>query len=146
MNKKEIHSPLVITKGWPYQTIAKEYKYKAFGEMKYESGTYDNTHKFTGKEEDGTGLYYFGARYYDKAIGRWLVLESKSYPKDLKLDNPQSINAYSYCINNPLSMIDKDGRAIFTVGAAVGTGVVVGIGMDYVNQQQGSGMGFVEYY
>ena len=29
-------------------------------------------YKFTGKELDGSGLYYFGARYYDKSLGRFL--------------------------------------------------------------------------
>ncbi|MCK4233184.1 RHS repeat-associated core domain-containing protein [candidate division WOR-3 bacterium] len=115
MNKKEIHSPLVITKDWIIPSIAKEYKYKAFGEMKYESGTYDNTHKFTGKEEDGTGLYYYGARYYDKSIGRWISPDPASYPSDLRLNDPQSFNPYVYCRNNPLNYLDPDGERSYFV-------------------------------
>lgn len=30
-------------------------------------------YKYTGKEKDATGLYYFGARYYDPAIGRFIT-------------------------------------------------------------------------
>jgi len=29
-------------------------------------------YKFTGKEQDITGLYYFGARYYEPEIGRFI--------------------------------------------------------------------------
>lgn len=76
-------------------------KYYAFGDIREEYGTVtDNTHKFTGKEEDGTGLYYFGARYYDKSLGRWITPEPKSYPSDLRLKHPQSLNPYVYCWNN----------------------------------------------
>ncbi|MCK4234690.1 RHS repeat-associated core domain-containing protein, partial [candidate division WOR-3 bacterium] len=112
-------SPLVITKDWIIPSIAKEYKYKAFGEMKYESGTYDNTHKFTGKEEDGSGLYYFGARYYDKSLGRWISPDPASYPSDLRLNDPQSFNPYVYCRNNPIKYIDPDGRRIFWKGTTI---------------------------
>ncbi len=37
------------------------------------SGGYTTPYKFTGKELDTeTGLYYFGARYYDARISRWI--------------------------------------------------------------------------
>lgn len=98
----------MITKGWPYQTIAKQYKYKAFGDLKYESGSYDNNHIFSGKELDETGLYYFGARYYDKSLGRFLSTDPV-----LKVgDDPQALNPYIYCKNNPLRYIDPDKKAV----------------------------------
>ena len=31
-----------------------------------------NNYKFTGKEQDMTELYYFGARYYDPEVGRFI--------------------------------------------------------------------------
>ncbi|MCK4233185.1 RHS repeat-associated core domain-containing protein, partial [candidate division WOR-3 bacterium] len=96
--------------------IAKQYKYYAFGDLRYESGTYYDNHKFTGKEEDGSGLYYFGARYYDKSIGRWISPDPASYPSDLRLNDPQSFNPYVYCRNNPLALKDPDGNAYYEVG------------------------------
>ena len=32
---------------------------------------------YTGKEKGATGLYYFGARYYDPEAGRWIERDSK---------------------------------------------------------------------
>ncbi|MCK4234382.1 RHS repeat-associated core domain-containing protein [candidate division WOR-3 bacterium] len=110
MNKKEIHSPLVITmEGGPLAQIVKQYKYRAFGDLRFESGTYYDNHKFTGKEEDGSGLYYFGARYYDKSIGRWISPDPASMPSNLNLNDPQTLNPYVYCTNNPLKYIDPNG-------------------------------------
>lgn len=122
-------SPLVITTSGLPPSIRKQYKYRAFGELKYESGTYYDNHKFTGKEEDGSGLYYFGARYYDKSLGRWITPDPKSLPSDLRLKHPQSLNPYVYCWNNPLRRIDKDGKEAFSLGVvtyfAIGAGTAV---------------------
>jgi RHS repeat-associated protein len=60
---------------------------------------------YTGKERDATGLYYYGARYYDPAIGRFLTKD----PAAGKTYNPQSLNQYIYCVNNPLKYIDPAG-------------------------------------
>ncbi|MHC1744446.1 MAG: RHS repeat-associated core domain-containing protein [Syntrophobacteraceae bacterium] len=82
-------------------------------------------HKFTGQEEDPeTGLYYYGARYYDPVIGRFLSADSiVQAPAD-----PQTLNRYSYCRNNPLIYTDPTGHdfgltafiAAIIIGAAVG--------------------------
>ncbi len=47
--------------------------YRPFGEVQSESGTAPNDKLFVGKEKDDeTGLYYFGARYMDDRIGRFI--------------------------------------------------------------------------
>jgi RHS repeat-associated protein len=80
-----------------------------------------NHYKFTGKERDSeTGLDYFGARYYSNGLGRFVTPDwsAKAEPVPFaKLENPQSLNLYSYVFNNPLSNIDEDGHACgFTLG------------------------------
>ncbi|MBU7038294.1 MAG: RHS repeat-associated core domain-containing protein [Theionarchaea archaeon] len=61
---------------------------------------------FTGRERDETGLYYFGARYYDPDLGRFITRDlSGGYMKA-----PQTLNRYAYCLNNPLKFVDPDGR------------------------------------
>ena len=62
--------------------------------------------KFTGKLRDNeSGLDYFGARYFSGAQGRFTTPDTA--PPDL--NNPQSWNRYSYALNNPLRMVDRDG-------------------------------------
>ena len=49
----------------------------------------DEKYKYTGKEKDITGLYYFGARYYDSTIGRFITRD----PVKGNIMNPQTLNA-----------------------------------------------------
>ena len=54
------------------QNVLVCYEYDVFGAIRNETGTSDNTRKFTGKEFDAdSNLYYFAARYYDPYIGRF---------------------------------------------------------------------------
>jgi len=52
----------------------------------------------TGKELDSSGLYYFGARYYDPNIGRFT-----------SVDPIKDNHAYSYVSNNPMGFVDPSG-------------------------------------
>ena len=64
------------------------------------------TQKFTGKERDQeTGLDFFQARYFGSSQGRFTSPD----PGPWILLNPQSYNAYSYGLNNPLRYGDEDG-------------------------------------
>jgi RHS repeat-associated protein len=75
-----------------------------------------NHYKFTGKERDSeSGLDYFGARYYSNGMGRWVSADWSAGPATVPyahLDNPQTLNLYSYVDNNPINGIDADGHAI----------------------------------
>jgi RHS repeat-associated protein len=62
--------------------------------------------KFTGQRLDQTGLYYYGARYYDAGIGRFISPDTMTP----SLVNPQALNRYSYCFNNPLKYNDPTGH------------------------------------
>lgn len=70
--------------------------------------------RYTGKERDAeSGLDYFGARYMSSSMGRFMSPDwsAKIEPVPYsKLDNPQSLNLYSYVLNNPLSLTDADGH------------------------------------
>ncbi len=66
-------------------------------------------HHFTGKERDAeSGNDYFGARYYNSNMGRFLSPDPQgnSYAD---YSNPQTWNMYSYVLNNPLSFVDPTG-------------------------------------
>jgi RHS repeat-associated protein len=77
--------------------------YHPFGNPCTQEGSED--YLFTGKEKDVTGLYYYGARYYDPELGRFLTRDSLKG----STANPQSLNRYTYCLNNSLKYVDPTG-------------------------------------
>jgi RHS repeat-associated protein len=85
-------------------TLISGIKYYPFGETM--SGSVNTDKQFTGQRIDGTGLYYYGARYYDPIIGRFI--SSDVFVSDPI--NPQSLNRYSYVLNNPLKYLDPSGH------------------------------------
>jgi RHS repeat-associated protein len=70
--------------------------------------------RYTGKERDGeSGNDYFGARYYASTMGRFMSPDWSSNPISIpfaRLDNPQTLNRYSYVNNNPLNHFDPYGH------------------------------------
>lgn len=86
--------------------------YYAFGSDAGAAAT-GNTHKFTGHTQDAaTGQYYAKARYFTTQLGRWSQPEPllKGVPGSNFLSNPQKLNPYTYCINNPLKFTDPTGN------------------------------------
>ena len=64
---------------------------------------------FAGKPYDEEiGLSYFGARWYDPAIGRFTGVD----PVPVNTNDYRSFNRYSYGYNNPYKYIDPDGRYV----------------------------------
>ena len=82
-------------------------------------------YRSTGKERDAeSGNDYFGARYYASSMGRFLSPDwsAKVQPVPYaKLDDPQSLNLYSYVRNNPLSRVDADGHCDSSAKASANT-------------------------
>jgi len=86
-------------------------------------------HTFTGQKLDrGTGLMYYGARYYDPALGMFLSPDTL-VPEP---GNPQSLNRYSYVGNQPLKYVDPSGHSPLLVTAFLGG--LVGAGVAYIPQ------------
>jgi RHS repeat-associated protein len=91
--------------------------YKPFGDrfinQPAEAG---NRQGFAGKPLDtDTGLAYFGARYHDPALGRFMAMD----PKGVDPRNTHSFNRYAYGNNNPYRFVDQDGRqAVAEIGVA----------------------------
>ena len=78
---------------------------KSMAEQK--AGGFSTKYRFTGKELDPlSGLYDFGARYYDPRLSVWFGVDplAQKYP---------SISPYTYVANNPILYLDNDGREIW---------------------------------
>ncbi len=86
--------------------IAESTEYNPFGTTRTHSGATLTNYKYTDQELDPeTGLYNYGARYYDPMIGRFISPD----PIVQAPFNPQSLNRYRYCINSPLVYTDPSG-------------------------------------
>jgi RHS repeat-associated protein len=80
-------------------------EYIAFGETFVEehSNTDRTPYLFNGKElDEETGLYYYGARYYDPRTSVWQSVDPLA-------DQMQRHSPYNYGFNNPIRFIDLDG-------------------------------------
>jgi len=77
---------------------SQSYSYDAFGNVLAQSGTATNSRNFLTKETSSTGLVYFGARYYDPRVGRFISRD----PSGMS-DGP---NVYTYCKNDPVNYVD----------------------------------------
>ena len=80
-------------------------EYTPYGTLARNEGTDIAKHKFTGKELDNTGLYFYGARYYDPELGRFITAD----PTIQRPYDPQDLNRYAYCRNNPINYTDPTG-------------------------------------
>ncbi|RLB71668.1 MAG: hypothetical protein DRH04_01275 [Deltaproteobacteria bacterium] len=88
------------------------YEYSPYGLTTVDDGTEEITRKFTGQEEDAeSSLYYYHARYYDPELGRFIQADSVvQSPYD-----PQTLNRYAYCRNNPVKFVDPSGHGIIAI-------------------------------
>lgn len=86
-------------------TLLGSTKYYPYGVCRNSQGNLGTDKLFTGQRLDDTGLYYYNARYYDAEIGRFISADTV-IPHPF---NPQSLNRYSYVLNNPLKYIDPTG-------------------------------------
>ena len=84
-----------------------EVRYYPWGTERYTSGTTQTTYKFTGQRyESGIGLYYYGARWYDSAAGRFIQADTM-IPQQ---QGGQAWGRYAYTNNNPVRYTDPTGH------------------------------------
>jgi RHS repeat-associated protein len=82
-------------------SVQTEYTYEPFGKTSASGTASSNTSQFTARENDGTGLYYYRARYYSPSLQRFICED----PIGL-IAGP---NLYAYVNNAPLDFSDPLG-------------------------------------
>ncbi|MBI4684007.1 MAG: hypothetical protein HY755_02285 [Nitrospirae bacterium] len=82
-------------------TIMTQYVYDPYGNTTILGEQSDNPFQYTGRENDGTGLYYYRARYYSPELQRFISED----PIGLL----GGINLYAYVDNNPVNFVDPMG-------------------------------------
>ncbi|MBW2006167.1 MAG: hypothetical protein JRI72_16500 [Deltaproteobacteria bacterium] len=86
-----------------------ETRYLPFGAQADHIGTTVTEYKFTDQELDPeVGLYNYGARLYDPVIGRFVSADT-TVPDQF---DPQMLDRYGYCRNNPLKYNDPTGHGL----------------------------------
>ena len=90
-----------------------------FGDGFTANGTDVDTGHFADLERDAsTGTDHAAARNYGEAGGRWMSPDP--YLGSYTWSDPQTLNRYSYTLNNPLLLVDPSG--LFTQGGGGGDG------------------------
>jgi RHS repeat-associated protein len=81
--------------------LVKQYSYEPFGETASTGETNDNSYQYTGRENDGTGLYYYRARYYHPQMKRFISEDPYGVAG--------GVNLYQYVGGMPTMLIDPLG-------------------------------------
>lgn len=85
--------------------IRTRYVYNSFGNVTILEEISNNPFQYTGRENDGTGLYYYRARYYSP--------EKQRFISEDPIGLAGGIHLYAYVENNPIINIDPSGLAYF---------------------------------
>jgi RHS repeat-associated protein len=95
-------------------TLCYDADFTPFGGERAYTNTCTQNFKFTGKERDTeSGLDDFDARYYNSRVGKFMSPDWSAVPMGVPYadpGNPQSLNLYTYVVNNPLRYVDPTGH------------------------------------
>ena len=106
--------------------VVETLRYDPFGNINFRVGLSNNRYHYNSKEYDNeTGLIYYGARYYDPELGRFISRDPME----------QGINHYIFAKNNPLNIEEYMGLgdvgdafvSAFSFVVGGGVGLIVGL-------------------
>jgi RHS repeat-associated protein len=116
--------------------LVARYDYDPYGRRTLVSGTDLADFGFTGFYYDqASGLDLTRTRAYDGNLGRWLSRDT--------IGEEGGINLYTYCINNPINLIDTYGESFASwLGAAgAGVGFILSLPVDALEDISTGGVG-----
>jgi RHS repeat-associated protein len=102
-------------------TVEQQYTYDPYGNTSTTGNASGSSYQYTGRENDGDGLYYYRARYYSTELARFVS------------EDPMGIlggsaNLYRYVRDNPTSRIDPLGLWEVTLGGGAELGGLIKFG------------------
>ncbi|HEX4965046.1 MAG TPA: RHS repeat-associated core domain-containing protein [Thermoanaerobaculia bacterium] len=92
--------------------VRTSYLYTPYGAATASGDTSSNPFQYTSRENDGTGLYFYRARYYSPVFSRFISEDP------IGLDGGS--NPYAYVSGDPLGLTDPMGECPWCAGAAIG--------------------------
>ena len=110
--------------------VVQHIEYVPFGEVFIEerNNIWNTPYLFNAKEfDEETGLYYYGARYYEPRLSLWISVDpiSNYDPSNSEnyLDgehnngvyNSYNLYPYGYCYQNPIKLLDPNGKQVDAV-------------------------------
>jgi RHS repeat-associated protein len=94
-------------KACPLAGIPQGYSVLREGETRSSTGDTPTDYQYTGqRNESGIGLYYYNARWYDAALGRFAQADTVIPP------GVQGYDRYAYTNNSPLNATDPSGHCL----------------------------------
>ena len=88
--------------------------------------------------DEESGLYYLNARYYSPTWRRFISPDDTAY---LDTENPNGLNLYTYCNNDPVNYADPSGHMAFFVATAIGC-ALIGLGWAAYSDYTADGIWF----
>jgi RHS repeat-associated protein len=127
--------------------VQTEYTYEPFGRTTVSGAGNSNPFQYTGRENDGTGLYHFRARDYHPTLQRFVGEDPPDLNEvrlSLQVDpndedtrnlcwtlryNPELLHPSQFVLNNPLTYTDPTGEIVAPIlgGCAIGAGISIGM-------------------
>ena len=105
--KDHLGSASVLTNASGGIVTGADTRYYPFGEARFSTSSMITDKLFTGQRQIAElGIYHYGARFYSPKVGRFLSADTVTPDAA----NPQSLNLYSYVLNNPLRYTDPTGH------------------------------------
>ncbi|GEM_PF-1687657 len=99
--------------------VVQHYGYSPYGCERYRANdaAFGVSNRYTGQTlDEDTGLYYYGARYYDPELARFIQPDSTVPDPEFS----QAYNRYAYVYNNPLKFSDPTGQNPFLIAMIMG--------------------------
>ena len=88
--------------------LTTQYTYEPFGQATAGGAASSNSSQYTGRENDGTGLVYYRARYYSPTLQRFMSEDPIGF-------RGGDTNLYGYVFNSPSNFTDSSGRILDTL-------------------------------